>query len=126
MSEGPNQGRMVRYVLASGRSAGQARPAMVVRDWSEKGNGCVNLQVFLDGSNDSGAEGTPEVFPAPASVVCFDVPATCATSSAMRLYGAGEVPQSFSKYTPLTVWVTSANYSEEKTPGTWHWPTIVR
>lgn len=111
MSEGPNQGRMVRYVLASGRSAGQSRPAMVVRDWSEKGNGCVNLQVFLDGSNDSGAEGTPEVFPAPANVVC---------------YGAGEVPQSFSKYTPLTVWVTSADYSEEKTPGTWHWPTIVR
>ena len=111
MGEGPNQGRMVRYVLSAGKGAGQSRPAMVVRDWSEKGNGCVNLQVFLDGSNDSGAEGTPDVFPAPAHVIC---------------YLGGEVPQSFSKYTPLTVWVTSADYSEEKTPGTWHWPTIVR
>ena len=111
MSEGPNQGRMVRYVLTSGRSAGQPRPAMVVRDWSEKGNGCVNLQVFLDGSNDIGSEGTPDVFPAPAHVAC---------------HLGGDVPQSISKYTPLTVWVTSANYSEEKTPGTWHWPTIVR
>ena len=55
MGESPNQGQMVRYVLTSGRSAGQSRPAMVVRDWSEKGNGCVNLQVFLDGSNDTGA-----------------------------------------------------------------------
>ena len=112
MSEGPNQGRMVRYVLSAGRSAGQSRPAMVVRDWSEKGNGCVNLQVFLDGSNDAGAEGTPDVFPVPASVLVGD--------------GDSSDPQSISKYTPLTVWVTSADYSEEKTPGTWHWPTIVR
>ncbi len=112
MSEGPNQGRMVRYVLASGRSAGQSRPAMVVRDWSEKGNGCVNIQVFLDGSNDAGAEGTADIFPTPANVLTND--------------GDRSDPKSFSKYTPLTVWVTSANYSEEKTPGTWHWPTIVR
>ncbi len=113
MSEGPNQGRMVRYVLASGRSAGQSRPAMVVRDWSEKGNGCVNIQVFLDGSNDAGAEGTADIFPTPAHIV-VDV-------------GQGTPHgHSFCSYTPLTVWVTSANYSEEKTPGTWHWPTIVR
>ncbi len=113
MSEGPNQGRMVRYVLASGRSAGQARPAMVVRDWSENGNGCVNLQVFLDGSNDAGAEGNTEIVPTPAHIV---VDAGQGTPHG----------HSFCSYTPLTVWVTSANYSEEKTPGTWHWPTIVR
>lgn len=113
MSEGPNQGRMVRYVLASGRSAGQARPAMVVRDWSENGNGCVNLQVFLDGSNDAGADGNTEIVPTPAHIV---VDAGQGTPHG----------HSFCSYTPLTVWVTSADYSEKKTPGTWHWPTIVR
>lgn len=109
MGQGPNMGRMVRYVLKSGRSAGQSRPAMVVRDWSEKGNGCCNLHVFLDGTNDAGADGMAEVCPAPEHILC----------------GAPSGPSS-SKYTPLLVWVTSADYSEEKTPGTWHWPTIVR
>lgn len=112
IGQGPNMGRMVRYVLKSGRSAGQSRAAMVVRDWSEKGNGCVNLHVFLDGSNDKGAEGTAEVYPTPERVALPK--------------DDDHMPGSYSKYAPLTVWVTSADFSEEKTPGTWHWPTIVR
>lgn len=104
MSEGPNQGRMVRYVLRTGRAAGQSRPAMVVRDWGHDGR--LNLHVFLDGDNDRGADGAPPIYPVPASVALPD--------------------GGFSAYTQLTSWVTSAPYSETKEPGTWHWPTIVK
>jgi hypothetical protein len=101
-------GRMVRYVIKSGRSAGQSRPALVVRDWSENGNGCCNLQVFLDGSNDKGAEGASEVYPPPEHVV-VSVDGT-----------------SVSGYVPMMVWLTSIDYAESKAPGTWHWPTLIK
>lgn len=43
-------GRIVRYVLPEdSQSAGQERPAIIVRVWSET---CVNLQVFTDCEND--------------------------------------------------------------------------
>lgn len=42
-------GAEVFFVLSSGFSIGQRRPAVVVRDW---GNYLVNLQVFVDGLND--------------------------------------------------------------------------
>ena len=42
-------GAEVFFVLSSGFSTGQRRPAVVVRDW---GNNLVNLQVFVDGFND--------------------------------------------------------------------------
>jgi hypothetical protein len=42
-------GRIVHYVLPDGPHAGEHRPAIVVRVWSEVG---VNLQVFMDGAND--------------------------------------------------------------------------
>lgn len=51
----PTVGRLVHFTLKAAPHdpdeaiANRARPAIVVRDW---GNGCVNLQVFLDGSND--------------------------------------------------------------------------
>ncbi len=45
MAQNPTLGRIVHYTYPDGVT----RPAIVVRDWS---NGCVNLQVFLDGSND--------------------------------------------------------------------------
>ena len=45
-------GHIVHYVLPDGRSAGQHRPAIVVRDWKQR-NGLVQLQVFTDGSNDN-------------------------------------------------------------------------
>ncbi|SRR6266568_1205805 len=46
----------VNYVLPDGRGKGQVRPALVVRDWKQA-NGSVNLQVFVDGSNDYLAAG---------------------------------------------------------------------
>lgn len=46
-------GSMVRYVLPDGRSAGEVRPAVVVRIWDEsKTVGTSNLNVFTDGDND--------------------------------------------------------------------------
>lgn len=44
-------GRLVNYVLPDGRSAGEVRPAIVVKIWN-MATGYVNLQVFTDGSND--------------------------------------------------------------------------
>jgi len=49
---GLTEGRIVHYVLPDGPSAGQHRPAIVVKNW---GGGGVQLQVFTDGQND-GAE----------------------------------------------------------------------
>jgi hypothetical protein len=49
--EGLTEGRIVHYVLPTGRNKGAHRPAIVVRDWKQK-NGLVQLQVFTDGSND--------------------------------------------------------------------------
>ena len=53
-------GRMVHYVLSGGRSAGQVRPAIVVRNWDDEAlsypPGTCNLHVFLDGANDTGSE----------------------------------------------------------------------
>ncbi len=46
---GLTEGRMVHYVLPDGPSAGQHRPAVVVRVWD---SGFVNLLVFRDGYND--------------------------------------------------------------------------
>lgn len=44
----------VNYVLSSGRSKGQVRPATVVRDWGGPDNpkGALNLQVHTDHTND--------------------------------------------------------------------------
>jgi len=45
----PSIGRIVHYVLSSGRSKGERRPAIIVRVWSDT---CVQLQVFTDSGND--------------------------------------------------------------------------
>lgn len=48
-------GRIVHFVLPSGRSAGEHRPAIIVRVWpqSEPGHGgTVQLQVFTDSDKD--------------------------------------------------------------------------
>lgn len=54
--EGLTEGSMVHYVLTGGRSEGQHRPAIVVRDWVHAApsdrDGVVNLQVFTDAVND--------------------------------------------------------------------------
>src|SRR5947207_12475427 len=50
-------GLTVCLVIAVGRSV----PAVVVRDWGPHGNGhALNLQAFLDGSNDSGPQTSTE------------------------------------------------------------------
>ena len=42
-------GRIVHFILSNG----EHRPAIVVRVWS---NECVQLQVFLDGTNDASSD----------------------------------------------------------------------
>ena len=50
----PSIGRLVHYVLEDGPSKGQHRPALIVRVWGDPTNpeSYVNLQVFVDGTND--------------------------------------------------------------------------
>ncbi|MBA2285849.1 MAG: hypothetical protein H0W02_10220 [Ktedonobacteraceae bacterium] len=91
MIDGLAVGRIVHYVLESGRSQGDHRPAIVVRDWKQD-NGLVNIHVFTDGLND-GLESSSYN---PEQNVVFPVIST--------------------------IWRTSIHYSEEKEPGTWHWP----
>ncbi|HBD19459.1 MAG TPA: hypothetical protein DC063_04795 [Arenimonas sp.] len=85
MSQKPTVGRIVHYVLPDGPSAGQHRPAIIVRTWDQPElpfSGTVQLQVFTDGQNDV-APGEPW---------------------------------------SATKWISSATYSEEPQPRTWHWP----
>jgi hypothetical protein len=56
----PTVGRLVHYVMPNGRSAGDVRPALIVRVWDGPGDALppgeavplVQLQVFTDGMND--------------------------------------------------------------------------
>ncbi len=58
--EGLTEGRIVHYVLGQWDGThypGDNRPAIVVHVWrkgdgSPPDNGCCNIQVFMDGSND--------------------------------------------------------------------------
>ncbi len=91
-------GRIVHYVLESGRCKGEHRPAIVVRNWKTE-NGMVQLQVFTDGMNDGFRE------------------------SIAGMQSNGEaVALNFSANTQ---WRTSVHYSDNKEPGTWHWPERV-
>lgn len=86
------EGRIVHYVLESGRSKGEHRPAIVVRDWKQE-NGLVQLQVFTDGENDGLRDiVTERLMP----IIDLD-------------------------YSDFLLWRTSVPYSEDKEPGTWHW-----
>jgi hypothetical protein len=49
--EGLTEGRIVHYVLPSGRNKGEHRAATVVRVWN-KDKGLVNLIVHIDRTND--------------------------------------------------------------------------
>lgn len=75
--EGLTEGRIVHFVLPDGPHAGEHRPAIVVKVWrvnNEDGsqrppdNGCCNLQVFMDGTNDGAL---PHSFTAWATSVLF-------------------------------------------------------
>lgn len=45
----PTVGRIVHYRLKEGKSKGEIRPAIITRLWTDD---CVQLTVFVDGSND--------------------------------------------------------------------------
>jgi hypothetical protein len=94
----PTPGRIVHYVLpesVSRRSAGQVRPAIIVRVW-ESDHPSVQLQVFTDGSNDLD-EGTIQGHSAGREV-------------AERIHRG-------------ILWATSVHYDPSGKPGTYHWPT---
>lgn len=48
----PTIGRIVHFVLQHGASAGQHRPAIIVKAWPMNAE-LVNLQVFTDGMDDN-------------------------------------------------------------------------
>jgi hypothetical protein len=55
--EGLTEGRIVHFILNKGRNIGDHRPAIVVRVWrmadgTPPTNGCCQLQVFTDDTND--------------------------------------------------------------------------
>lgn len=68
----PTIGRTVHFVMDSGRSRGEHRPAVIVRVWGEdqvkagtlpeSALGTVQLQVFVDGTNDGFPEGVNVVW----------------------------------------------------------------
>ena len=93
-------GSIVHYVLPDGRSQGQHRPAIVVRDWTNAGtsypDGTVNLQVFTDGANDGFKD--------------------------VHVFHLKNDERHEFHTTPDTLWRTSIHHSETKEPGTWHWP----
>lgn len=45
-------GRIVHYVMEDGLHKGEVRPAIIVKVWDGSQNGCCQLQVFTDGTND--------------------------------------------------------------------------
>lgn len=53
--DGLTEGRIVHYVIQTGPSHGQHRPAIVVKVWNKE-SGVVNLIVFADWSNDGVAD----------------------------------------------------------------------
>jgi hypothetical protein len=94
-------GRIVHYVMDNqgieevGRQNAE-RPAIIVETWGHEfdESGAINLMVLTDNRNDHG-----------------------------RDYGMvptmnGEGNMEF----PSVMWKTSVSFSEEKKPGTWHWP----
>lgn len=93
--QSPTIGRIVHYVLEDQPSAGEERAAMIVRIWGPpETNPAVNLLVFADGANDYvGATRTGE-------------------QEDHQHYLGGSV----------LIWKTSRMRSDEKAPGTWHWP----
>lgn len=63
MSQKPSVGRIVHYVLDSGRNVGEHRPAIIVKAWGYPLAGLVQLQVFTDATNES--PGANDALPCP-------------------------------------------------------------
>lgn len=92
--EGLTVGHIVHFVMPDG----QHRPAIITNVWDTNHyNGCSNLTVFTDWTNDSG----------------YTEPVR------QKIKEAGLDPAQIAKG---MVWVTSRLFDEkEKLPGTWHW-----
>lgn len=100
--EGLTEGRIVHFVMPNG----EHRPAIVVRVWRVKiqtdneftleapENGCCQLQVFTDGSN--------------------DVDQSFGDNMEYSVYKMEEARDGI-------MWRTSVLYSENPKPSTWHW-----
>ena len=56
--QSPAIGRIVLYRFPEYEAHGAERPAIIVRTWGESETAFVQLQVFVDGSNDGFAGGT--------------------------------------------------------------------
>lgn len=53
--DGLIEGRIVHYVMPDGRYKGEHRPAIIVKIWGDRKQDptpCVQLAVFVDGTND--------------------------------------------------------------------------
>lgn len=95
MSQSPSIGRIVHY---QPRGGSRPLPAVVVRVWDGAASypaGTVNLQVFLDGTNEA-----------------------CDRDPANPSFTAEEMARGMA-------WRTSVHHSEEPAPHTWHWPPRV-
>ena len=91
-------GRIVHYVLNE-QTPGKftERPAMIVETWgntevSDEKPGSVQLQIFLDGTNDL-----------------------------IGMHEAYSEPRTEEAKAGL-MWRTSVEYHSDKRPGSWHWP----
>jgi len=117
MTQIPSQGRMVRYVIGFDHTGKPATcAAVVVRAWSDKPDSACNLQVFVDGSNDSSARA---FYRRGESGIEWS-----ATGGEGWLESKSAVPSANEAMHGL-MWRTSVAYSEDKRPGTWHWPERV-
>jgi len=96
-------GSIVMYVLDSmfGHQAGEVRPAIVVKKWNDLS---VQLQVFVDGSNDLQADKTIVEVNKPTQSDQYQSLADCAVKAMC----------------PPCVWRTSVFEDDEKIEGTWH------
>jgi len=89
------EGRIVHFVL----SKDVCRPAIIVNAWDGKlEDGMINLQVFLDGTNDR------------------------RNLLALNTNNVPHVLEDRQTGIDFLCWITSVKHSETKEIGTWHWP----
>lgn len=91
----PSVGRIVHYVLPSGRSSGDHRPAVIVRVWGE----------------DQVAAGT--------------LPATALGTVQLQVFTDTGPDGAYNDELPAVMWATSVVHDEAGGAGTWHWPERV-
>lgn len=91
------EGKIIHYVLESGRGKGEHRPAIIVKVWGDDlPKGMVNIQVFTDGKNDD------------------------PTTTTQLVHVGKQKTETQLEVIQNIVWRTSVHHSEGKEPGTWH------